>query len=116
MGKSQRRKGATFEREVLAEFSAVLGQKFNRLLGQARDGGADGKVGCLRVEMKRRGELARWYAQVVAAAQEAEIPMVVMREDGGKSLCLLSLDDLLKLVASSDLCRGSDPDAPPPTG
>ena len=83
----------------MAEFSTVLGEKFNRLLGQARDGGADGKVRCLRLEMKRRGELAKWYTQAVAAAKADEIPLVVMREDGGKSMCLLSLDDLLKLVA-----------------
>lgn len=99
MGKSQRRKGATYEREILTEFSVALGQKFNRLLGQARDGGADGKVRCLRIEAKRRSELAKWYTQAVATAKADEIPLVVMREDGGKSMCLLSLDDLLKLVA-----------------
>lgn len=83
---------------MLAEFSEALGQKFNRLLGQARDGGADGKVGCLRIEMKRRSELAKWYNQAVVAAQQEEIPLVVLREDHGESMVLLSLDNLLKLV------------------
>ncbi len=101
MGKPQRRKGAAYEREVLAEFSAALGEKFTRILGQARDGGADGKVKALRIECKRRGELAKWYSQAVAAAKAEEIPIVVMREDRGESMVLLSLDNLIKLVASS---------------
>lgn len=99
MGRSQRTKGATFEREALAEFSAALGEKFTRLLGQARDGGADGKVYALRIEFKRRGELAKWYAQAVAAAKAQEIPLVVMRADRGESMALISLKNLLKLVA-----------------
>ncbi|HSF31272.1 MAG TPA: hypothetical protein VLK82_12490 [Candidatus Tectomicrobia bacterium] len=101
MGKYQRRKGAAFEREVLGEFSAALGEKFNRLLGQARDGGADGKVRCLRLEMKRRSQLAKWYTQAVAAAKAEDIPVVVMREDHGESMALISLKHLILLTAAA---------------
>lgn len=99
MGKSQRAKGAAYERKVLAEFSESLGQKFNRHLGQARDGGFDGKVRCLSLEMKKRSELSKWYTQAFKAAKGEGIPLVVMAEDYGESMVLLSLKDFLKLVA-----------------
>ena len=80
MGASQRRKGATFEREV----ATLMGAKRN--IGQARDGGDDITVGRFRVECKRRqtvGPMAKWMAQCVAACdREGDIPVVVARGDG----------------------------------
>jgi hypothetical protein len=101
MSKSQRDKGASYEREVMAQFSAHAGTTYRRILGQARDSGADGKVGQFRIECKRRARLATqaaWYAQVQQATQDGEVPIVVMREDNGASMVLLSLADFLTLI------------------
>ena len=102
MSKSQRDKGAGYEREVMARFSGAFGGPFRRILGQARDAGADGLVERFRIECKRRARLATqagWYGQVKRSAQQGEIPIVVMREDHGENMVLLSLEDFLKVVA-----------------
>lgn len=119
MGKSQRTKGASYEREVAAVFSAALGQEFKRNITQARDGGHDLIVGPLVVECKRRKTLTtigKWYEQAKAAArgrwsrrkpevsgaaQEPPIPgmpIIVCREDNGESLVVLRLSDFLILT------------------
>lgn len=118
MSKSQRTKGAVFEREIAAEFSSAFApHEFKRLIGQARDGGNDLDVGCLVVECKRRASLKglrEWMAQAGVASSERylreiarighsvpskHIPVVVMREDGGKeSMVLLGFSDFLTLA------------------
>lgn len=101
MGASQRRKGAAYEREVMNAFSAALGAEFKRNIGQARDGGNDGDVGPLVLEMKRRKSLKTfmdWYRQAQAATSVGRIPVVVMREDAGESMVMLSLEDFLRLT------------------
>jgi hypothetical protein len=121
MGKSQRTKGAVYEREVMREFSEFFGQTFERNIGQARDGGNDGDVGPLVLEMKRRKSLKTlmsWYEQAATAATERyyrkvragqptgtgdHIPVVVMREDSGSSMVLLSLEDFLNLLGEDFL-------------
>ena len=119
MGKSQRTKGAGFEREVCDVFSAALGQKFKRNIGQARDGGNDIDVGPLVVECKRRKSLKTvegWLEQANRAARtrdflgkfgeddpragEAAIPVVVMRADNGVPMVLLTLDDFITLAGA----------------
>ena len=109
MSRSQRVKGASYEREVMAVFSEAFGDTFRRILGQARDSGADGNVGRFRVECKRRARLATqasWYAQVKAATKEGEIPLVVMREDHGENMVLLSLSHFLALTRPQGLVGG----------
>jgi hypothetical protein len=101
VGASQRRKGAVYEREVMSAFSAALGAEFKRNIGQARDGGNDGDVGPLVLEMKRRKSLKTfmdWYRQAQAATPAGRIPVVVMREDAGESMVMLSLEDFLRLT------------------
>lgn len=114
MGKSQRTKGASFEREVCEIFSASLGQKFQRNIGQARDGGNDIDVAHLVVECKRRktlGTVESWLAQADAAVKTREdahfaagevieqyIPVVVGRSDGGDALVVMYLEDFLTLT------------------
>lgn len=112
MGKSQRTKGAGFEREVCDVFSAALGQKFKRNIGQARDGGNDIDVGPLVVECKRRKSLKTiegWLEQANRAARtrdfteatgDAAIPAVVMRADNGVRMVLLTLDDFITLAGA----------------
>lgn len=109
MSKMQRNKGAAYEREVMKAFSAAFGREFKRNIGQARDGGNDGDVGPLILEMKRRKSLKTqmdWYRQAVAAANphnhviRTRYPVVVMREDAGESMVMLSLVDFISLTRS----------------
>jgi hypothetical protein len=79
----------------------AFGRIFKRYIGQARDGGNDGDVGPLVLEMKRRKSLKTfmaWYYQAVAATPEGRVHVVVMREDNGQSMVMLSLDDFIRLT------------------
>jgi hypothetical protein len=109
MSKSQRTKGAVFEREVAKLFSAEFGREFKRNIGQARDGGNDLDVGILTVEAKRRASLDTlrgWLAQAGAAASARPgrpgTPIVVCREDGAvQPMVLLNLADFFILAGGS---------------
>lgn len=99
----QRTKGAAYEREIMNKFSLAFNRVFKRNIGQARDGGNDGDVGPLVLEMKRRKSLKTlmsWYTQAAVASlsRPDSVPVVVMREDGGPSMVLLSLDDFIRLT------------------
>lgn len=101
MSKSQRNKGAAFEREVAAELTKVLGYEVKRQLGQARDGGHDIDLqNGILVECKRRKSFATlydWMAQCVAACamrNATALPMLVVRADGEESLVVVRLADL----------------------
>ena len=100
MARSQRNKGAAYEREVCAALSAALGRPFKRHLGQARDGGYDIDAGALVVECKRRKTLTTvegWLAQAARATPPDKTPLVVMRSDGGKSMVLMDMMQFLAL-------------------
>lgn len=65
MGKAQRTKGATGEREVCELIFQNLGIQVHRNLSQTRDGGADIKLNPYSLEVKRRaaiGNLYEWLA------------------------------------------------------
>lgn len=113
MGKSQRNKGAGYEREVCEVFSAALGQTFKRNIGQARDGGNDINVGPLVVECKRRkslGTVESWLLQAAAACDtSSQYPVVVGRSDGGKSLVIMDLDHFLDLFSDELMLRMNEP-------
>ena len=98
MGRSQRVKGATFERDIAQQ----LGAKRN--IGQARDGGDDITLGRLRIECKRRkrlGTVQAWLAQATAACdRDGDIPVVVAREDHGEALVLMRFADALPLLVA----------------
>lgn len=102
MGKWQRTKGATYEREICDTFTPVVGYKVKRHIGQARDGGNDITVAPLTLECKRRktlGIIEGWLQQAKAAVTpKAPIPVVVARSDGGASMVILPLDNFLDLV------------------
>lgn len=102
MSKSQRNKGASYEREVCDVFTVATGRKVQRHIGQSRDGGNDITVGKLIVECKRRktlGTVEGWLAQATAAKVSAEqAAVVVARSDGGKSFAVVYLDDFIRLV------------------
>lgn len=106
MGKSQRTKGAAYEREVahkLTEALGIPGFKVERNIEQVRDGGNDLNVGSIKIECKRRKTLttvATWLAQAERATdrKSGQLPIVVARADAGQSLVVLSLDDFLTLT------------------
>lgn len=104
MSASQRRKGAAGEREFFAWLSTRIGQRVTRRLGQARDGGLDGQVGRLAIEVKRRRGIAplRWHEQVSKAAGE-RVGVVMMREDRGDWFVLLRAADFLPLAEAGGL-------------
>jgi hypothetical protein len=102
---------------VAEVFSQALGRDFKRNIGQSRDGGNDIDVGPLVVEVKRRKSLKGlydWFYQAAAAVKtrrpagtpgidfvgygELLVPLVVARQDGGRWLAILDLDDFLTLT------------------
>jgi hypothetical protein len=101
MGRSQRVKGATFERDI----ANALGAKRN--IGQARDGGDDITLGRFRIECKRRkrlGTVQAWLAQAQAAcAQAGDVPVVVAREDHGEALVIMRFADALPLLTQGQV-------------
>lgn len=107
MSAMQRRKGASYEREVCKDLSDAFGGDYARNLGQARDGGCDIPVprfngGAYLVECKRRRRIAveAFLKQCELACGPAEIPLVVMRVDGGESMALMRWRDLLPLLGN----------------
>ena len=105
MSKSQRTKGAVFEREVADVFTTMFGRKVTRVLGQARDGGGDIDLGALLVECKRRKSMITvydWWRQANASAVKAgggKLPALVLRADNEEALFVCRLDDLPAVAA-----------------
>ena len=110
MGKSQRDKGAAYEREVAKELTKQLGVVFKRVLGQARDGGGDvtSKDMAVLFECKRRKTLKGMYdwmrqAEISAlcntSAGPREVwPALVFRADGEESIVAFRLTDLAEVM------------------
>lgn len=109
MGKSQRTKGAAYEREVAQTFNDILllpeDVRVKRNIGQARDGGNDLNAGPLVIECKRRKTLTvveDWLAQAERAVfSGGQIPCVVARQDQGESLIIMRLDQFLDLAGDT---------------
>lgn len=82
MGKSQRIKGASGEREVLALLGEMLGKKFERNITQSRYGGADCiDMGLIKLEVKRQERLAvkEWWEQAQRQAKDG-VPVLAYRQ------------------------------------
>lgn len=112
MGKLAKQRGSTFEREVVSDLARGLGRHVERNLGQARDGGDDitlpraapGELpGKFRIECKRRRSLGceefMRQAEAAAAGNPSDVPVVIMRGDGCKSLALVRLEHFLPMLA-----------------
>lgn len=109
MSKSQRTKGATYEREIAHAFRDALCIPTARNIGQARDGGNDLDIPPLCIEIKRRktlGTVYGWLQQAINALpafnikhkRDDGIPVVVARQDQGESIVILRLTDFLALT------------------
>jgi len=103
MAKISRQRGATYEREVANEIFDTLGIRIKRNLKQYQQAGeGDLILGDYLIECKRRRSIAvyEWMRQAVEASAPWQTPVVIMRADGEKSLAVLHLPDLLKLLGN----------------
>lgn len=141
MSKSQRTKGAAFEREICDVFTSALNPPtpFKRNIGQARDGGNDIDVGPLLIECKRRktlGTVYAWLQQAVDATfvrpdprsstrfapyrrtvsaddPTPMIPVVVARQDGDTApIVILKLTDFIALTRDELMAHFDQPAGP----
>ena len=98
-GKSARDKGAAAEREFFAILNLFLPEnlRLKRELGQARDGGADGKSAGVLIEVKRQENL-RLYSWLEQARKSAEnsaenpYPVVAFRRNRGTWRCIVEME------------------------
>ena len=107
MGKLSRTRGSSYEREVCAELSAVMGQRVVRILGQARDSGGDIYTPPFLWECKRRRNFTAYVFMEQAVSScflhkqrtgEDAIPIVAIRADGEESLVIMRMKDALPLL------------------
>jgi hypothetical protein len=101
MGKLQRTRGATTEREIANYLSEQLGTVVQRKLGQARDSGEDISVPPFRIEVKRRKGFAgmKFMEQCETGAGEDEIPIAIVRVDGDKRpVVMIRLDQFVSMM------------------
>ena len=114
MGRMQRTKGATYERDIVKKLTAALGVSCERNLEQTRDGGHDVKtVLSLVVEIKRRARplcALKWLEQADASPKEGP-SLVVTRGDNSPDLAVQYLDDWLVMYKKAmlwDLIYGEE--------
>ncbi len=103
MSKLSRTKGATYEREVSNEIFDVLGVKLKRNLKQYQQSEeGDLIMGNYLIECKRRAKIGvhEFMDQADRACKPGQTPIVIMRADGKKSLAMMHLPDLLKLLGN----------------
>lgn len=98
MGKSQRVKGASGERELAGLLTDALGIAVKRKLGQARDSGHDIDLPGFSVEVKRRKRVALLYEALAQAMGGDGTPALMLRADGKDWLVVLHLPDFIKLA------------------
>lgn len=98
MSKSQRTKGANFEREVVRQFRE-LGHHVARNLDQWRDGGGDIALKRWMFECKRRAKISvyEWMEQCKAAARGEQVPVVIARGDNKEALVIMRFEDFLEM-------------------
>ena len=98
MGKSQRTKGAGFEREIVRALKE-MGYDADRNLDQWRDGGGDIRLDHWMIECKRRAKISvyEWMEQAIKAANDKQVPVVVARGDNKEALAILRFRDFLEI-------------------
>ena len=102
MGKSQRTKGAGYEREIVRDLHEVLGVASKRNLEQTREGGGDIILDNFVIECKRRASIAvyEWMRQCEASCNATQKPIVICRADGEKSLAIMRWSDFMTLLGN----------------
>ncbi len=101
----QRRKGASYEREIVNILRETIAPEIRRNLSQSRDSGADILWGDYVFECKRRHKLTfvKWFQQAKDACLPTQKPIVICREDEGENLVILRLVDFLKLIGDKNV-------------
>lgn len=114
MGKMQRTKGATFERDIVNDLKSVLGISIGRNLSQTRDSGGDIVLDRFVIECKRRASIAvyEWMKQCEASCEPHQKPIVVCRADGEKSLAIMRWEDFMMLLGN-EVIPSSPSESPP---
>ena len=102
MSKSQREKGANFEREICTLLTDHLGTKVKRNLAQTRGGATEGSditFGQWSIECKRRARISvyEWLDQARRDA-DGRTPVVIARADGRKAIAILDLDVFIPMM------------------
>jgi len=110
MGKSQRTKGASFERDIVHVLQDALGIQVERNLNQTRDGGGDINLPGYLVECKRRAGIAvyDWLDQATRAANPAQKPLVIARADRRENIIIMRLDYFLPLLKGTNNAESTD--------
>jgi hypothetical protein len=100
MGARQRQRGAETEREVCKVISEKTGWQTSRILGQARDGGADVRLAQFLIEVKRRKSIAiyEWLEQCQRACKTNDKPVVIARGDHKGFVVIQPLEDWLEMA------------------
>lgn len=101
MGRLQRNRGATTEREIATYLTEQLGTAVKRKLGQARDSGEDISIPPFRIEVKRRRGFAglSFLKQAETGAEPGELPVVIIRVDGDlRPMVLMRLDHFVPMM------------------
>jgi hypothetical protein len=100
MSASQRRKGASYEREIVNILRETIAPEIRRNLSQSRDSGADILWGDYVFECKRRRKLTfiNWFQQAKDACLGNQKPVVICREDEGENMVIVRLTDFLHLL------------------
>lgn len=102
MGALSRRKGASFERELVQRFREVMpGAEVRRGL-QCRSGTEAPDVDCPvfwpEAKRGRQPNVRRALRQAAEAAPPGRVPIAVIRDDRAEPFVALSLEDFLELV------------------
>jgi hypothetical protein len=107
MGKMQRTKGATFEREIVRDLVSRGFSDAKRNLEQTREGGGDIDLPGYMIECKRYANIAvyTWLEQCVAAAREEQIPIVVARADNKKTIVILHWEDFMGMMDNAEISK-----------
>jgi hypothetical protein len=101
-GATSRRKGASFERELVHLFRATMpGAEVRRGLQCRGEEVADVECPVFWVEAKRgkKPNVRAALRQAMDAAPKGRIPIAVIRDDRAKAIVTLLLDDFLDLVS-----------------
>lgn len=113
MSAMSRRKGASYEREIVNLIKAA-GHACARNLDQVRDGGGDIPFGEWLIECKRRASIGlyQWWDQVCAACRDKK-PLLIIRANKRENLVVMRLPDFLELVSRSQVSMETRPPFPP---
>jgi len=102
MSRSQRDKGARYEREIATKLSKVLGIKLRRNITQYQTKSQpDIIAGNLAIECKRRARIGlvyEWLDQARAAAGE-RMPVVIARADNKPDVVVMDLSTFVQLLS-----------------